>query len=128
MVNETLQETRRFIFELRPMILDDLGLLPTLRRYIKDYSDKNKLEVNLSVNGRERRLPNHVEVAIFRIIQEALTNVARHAEALHVQLMLDLNETSVSITVEDDGVGFDINKLTWTRSKNLWASPVWANV
>lgn len=111
MVNDTLQETRRFIFDLRPMILDDLGLLPTLRRYIKDYTEKNKIEVNLSINGRERRLPNHVEVAIFRIIQEALGNVARHAEAVHVQLLLDLGETSVSITIEDDGVGFDINKL-----------------
>ncbi len=123
MVNDTLQETRRFIFELRPMILDDLGLLPTLRRYIKDYGDKNKIEVNLSVNGRERRLPNHVEVAIFRIIQDALTNVARHAEALHVQLMLDLNENSVSITVEDDGVGFDINKLNLdSQQKSLGIS------
>lgn len=111
MVNDTLQETRRFIFDLRPMILDDLGLLPTLRRYIKDYTEKNKIEVNFSLNGRERRLPNHVEVAIFRIIQEALGNVVRHAEAMHVQLLLDLGETSVSITIEDDGVGFDINKL-----------------
>jgi two-component system sensor histidine kinase DegS len=111
MVNETLQETRRFIFDLRPMILNDLGLLPTMRRYIKDYSEKNKIDVNMSINGRERRLPNHVEVAIFRIIQEALGNVAKHAEAMHVQLLLDLNENMVSIVVEDDGVGFDINKL-----------------
>jgi two-component system sensor histidine kinase DegS len=111
MVNETLQETRRFIFDLRPMILNDLGLLPTMRRYIKDYSEKNKIDVNMSISGRERRLPNHVEVAIFRIIQEALGNVAKHAEAMHVQLLLDLNENMVSIVVEDDGVGFDINKL-----------------
>jgi two-component system, NarL family, sensor histidine kinase DegS len=112
MVNEILQETRRFIFDLRPMILDDLGLLPTLRRYIKDYVEKNKVEVNFLPSGRERRLPTHVETAIFRIIQEALINVAIHANAAHVQVVLDLGDSAATVTVEDDGVGFDINKLS----------------
>ncbi|MDB5079026.1 MAG: hypothetical protein JWP00_950 [Chloroflexi bacterium] len=112
MVNEILQETRRFIFDLRPMILDDLGLLPTLRRYIKDYVEKNKVEVNFLPSGRERRLPTHVETAIFRIIQEALINVAIHANAAHIQVVLDMGDSAATITVEDDGVGFDINKLS----------------
>ncbi len=112
MVNETLQETRRFIFELRPMILDDLGLLPTLRRYIKDFVEKYKIEVNFVPSGRERRLASHVETAIFRIIQESLFNVALHANAAHVQAVLDLGDETASITIEDDGVGFDINKLS----------------
>jgi two-component system sensor histidine kinase DegS len=112
MVNEILQETRRFIFDLRPMILDDLGLLPTLRRYIKDYVEKNKIEVNFLPSGREHRLPSHVETAIFRIIQEALINVAVHANAAHVQVVLDMGDSAVTVTVEDDGVGFDINKLS----------------
>jgi len=111
MVNDTLQETRRFIFDLRPMILDDLGLLPTLRRYIKDYQDKNKIEVNLVNSGTERRLPNTVEVAVFRIIQEALSNVAAHANAGHVNLSLDMGDQAVQLVVEDDGSGFDIRKL-----------------
>jgi two-component system sensor histidine kinase DegS len=111
MVNDTLQETRRFIFDLRPMILDDLGLLPTLRRYIKDYQEKNKIEVNLVNSGVERRLHNHVEVAVFRIIQEALSNVANHANAAHVNIALDLGDQAVTLSVEDDGNGFDINKL-----------------
>ena len=112
MVNDTLQETRRFIFELRPMILDDLGLLPTLRRYIKDYVEKYKIEVNFLPSGRERRLPSHVETAIFRIIQESLLNVAIHANAAHVQAILELGEQAASVTIEDDGIGFDINKLS----------------
>lgn len=112
MVNEILQETRRFIFDLRPMILDDLGLLPTLRRYIKDYVEKNKIEVNFLPSGRERRLPTHVETAIFRIIQEALINVAIHANAAHIQVVLDMGDSAATVTVEDDGVGFDINKLS----------------
>ncbi len=112
MVNDTLQETRRFIFDLRPMILDDLGLLPTLRRYIKDYVEKNKIEVNFVPSGRERRIAGHVETAIFRIIQEALINVTVHANAAHVQVVLDLGDTHANVTIEDDGVGFDVNKLS----------------
>ncbi len=111
MVNDTLQETRRFIFELRPMILDDLGLFPTLRRYIKDYVDKYKIEVNFQPSG-ERRLPTHIETAIFRIIQEALSNVSTHANATMVQLIIDMQQQNrVSLIIEDNGVGFDVNKL-----------------
>lgn len=120
MVNDTLQETRRFIFDLRPMILDDLGLLPTLRRYIKDYVEKFKIEVNFMPSGRERRFASHVETAIFRIIQEALINVSQHANAVHVQVILDLGEQVATVTIEDDGVGFDVNKLSLEmREKSL---------
>ncbi len=112
MVNDTLQVTRGFIFDLRPMILDDLGLLPTLRRYIKDFTEKYKtIEVNFLPSGRERRLESHVETAIFRIIQESLLNVATHANAAQVQVTLELGDQSATITVEDNGIGFDINKL-----------------
>jgi two-component system sensor histidine kinase DegS len=117
MVNDTLQETRRFIFELRPMILDDLGLFPTLRRYIKDYVDKYRIEVNLQPTG-ERRLPTHVETAIFRIIQEALSNVATHANATVVQLMLEILPDRVHLVIEDNGVGFDVNKLASDKQQS----------
>ncbi len=82
-VNTTLQDTRRFIFDLRPMILDDLGLEPTLRRYIQQFTDKFKVEVGVTINGMNGRLPSQLEVAIFRIVQEALMNVAKHAHANH---------------------------------------------
>jgi two-component system, NarL family, sensor histidine kinase DegS len=112
MVNDTLQETRRFIFDLRPMILDDLGLLPTLRRYIKDYIEKFRIEVNFMPSGRERRFASHVETAIFRIIQESLINVAQHANASQVQVILELGDQYATVTIEDNGVGFDVNKLS----------------
>jgi two-component system, NarL family, sensor histidine kinase DegS len=115
MVNDTLQETRRFIFDLRPMILDDLGLIPTLRRYIKDFKDKNKLEVNLDIGGPELRLPNHIEVAAFRIIQEALSNVAKHANATQVNIRLEIAEKRLSMIIEDDGNGFDVSILNDER-------------
>lgn len=109
-VTATLQETRRFIFDLRPMILDDLGLEPTLRRFVQQFVDKHKLEVGMVINGMNGRLPRDIEVAIFRIVQEALENVARHAHAKHAQVTLDINGDTVTVTVEDDGAGFAIDE------------------
>jgi two-component system, NarL family, sensor histidine kinase DegS len=110
-INTALQDTRRFIFDLRPMILDDLGLVPTLRRYVQQFSDKNKLEVNLMVQNMDARLPNHYEVAIFRFIQEALNNVTRHANAGQARVLLDNSGGSIHVSVEDDGSGFHINEV-----------------
>ncbi|HET9222521.1 MAG TPA: histidine kinase, partial [Roseiflexaceae bacterium] len=105
-INTTLQDTRRFIFDLRPMILDDLGLVPTLRRYVQQFSEKNNLEVNLMVQSIDSRLPTHYEVAIFRFIQEALNNVAKHANATQARVLLEASSGSIHVSVEDDGSGF----------------------
>jgi two-component system sensor histidine kinase DegS len=120
-VTATLQETRRFIFDLRPMILDDLGLEPTLRRYVQQFVDKHKMEVGMVINGMNGRLPGAIEVAIFRIVQEALENVAKHAHAKHAQVTLDINDDIVTVTVEDDGAGFAIDetKLNDPKFKGL---------
>ncbi|HKP52321.1 MAG TPA: ATP-binding protein [Chloroflexia bacterium] len=120
-VTATLQETRRFIFDLRPMILDDLGLEPTLRRYVQQFVDKHKMEVGVVINGMNGRLPGEIEVAIFRIVQEALENVAQHAHAKHAQVTLDINGETVVVTVEDDGAGFAIDetKLNDPKFKGL---------
>lgn len=110
-VNATFQKTRDFIFELSPMMLDDLGVVPTLRRYADDFEEKSGLQIDLDVVGEERRPAPHVEVTIFRTIQELLHNVWQHAHATHVQVNLDLQSTMVGITVEDDGSGFDFDEV-----------------
>ena len=110
-INTTLQDTRRFIFDLRPMILDDLGLVPTLRRYVQQFSDKNKLEINLMVQNMDSRLPSHYEVALFRFIQEALNNVVRHANASQARVLLENNGSSIHVSVEDDGSGFHVAEM-----------------
>jgi two-component system sensor histidine kinase DegS len=115
-INVTLQDTRRFIFDLRPMILDDLGLVPTLRRYVQQFSEKNNLEVNLMVQGIDGRLPNHYEVAIFRFIQEALNNVAKHANATQARVLLETSGNSIHVSVEDDGGGFHISEVLADQS------------
>jgi two-component system sensor histidine kinase DegS len=116
-INTTLQDTRRFIFDLRPMILDDLGLVPTLRRYVQQFSEKNSLEVNLMLQGLDSRLPTHYEVAIFRFIQEALSNVAKHANATQARVLLETNAGSIHVSIEDDGSGFHIAEVLSDQSE-----------
>lgn len=107
-INTVLQDTRRFIFDLRPMTLDDLGLVPTLRRYTQELGQKHGIEINLMLQGLETRLPRHYEVTIFRFIQEALNNVQRHANASQVRVTIDADEGRIQIAVEDDGAGFAV--------------------
>jgi len=110
-VNGTFQKIRDFILTLRPMMLDDLGLMPTLKQYVQDFEDKTKLTANFTIIGRETRLPSYTEVTLFRMVQELLNNVQVHAHASHVQVTLDFEETYVVVSVEDDGSGFDAAEL-----------------
>jgi two-component system sensor histidine kinase DegS len=107
-VNTTFQKTRGFIFDLRPMMLDDLGVIPTLKRYVQDFEEKSGLSTNLTTIGKERRFPTHIEVAIFRAVQELLQNVVQHANASHVQVNVNMEGDRIGVSVEDDGSGFDV--------------------
>jgi two-component system sensor histidine kinase DegS len=104
----TFQRVREFITELRPMMLDDLGLVPTVRRYVKAFEEKTSLQAVLTITGEERRFESHREVMAFRAIQELLTNIREHAQCSQVKVILDLDETRVRAQVEDNGVGFDV--------------------
>lgn len=110
-VTSTFQKVREFIFELRPMMLDDLGLNPTLKRYVQDYETKSEIACNLLISGEEQRLPPHMEVTIFRVLQGLLNNVREHANASHVQITLDVGRDRVDASVEDDGAGFDVQEV-----------------
>lgn len=109
-VTSTFQKVREFIFDLRPMMLDDLGLNPTLKKSIEDYEQKTGIACNLTISGKDHRLPPHTEVTIFRAIQHLLNNVKQHAQATHVQVALSILEERATATVEDDGVGFNVNE------------------
>jgi len=109
MVHAAFQQIRSFIFDLRPMILDDLGLAPTLRKYVQGFQERTNIATSLTVLGQDRRLPEAIEVALFRSVQEALANVADHAQATHAQVTLDLqDEAAVRVLIEDNGQGFDV--------------------
>ena len=108
-VASTFQKVREFILNLRPMMLDDLGLVPTLRRYLDSFSDTSDLATDLSVIGQERRLASHKEVTTFRIIQELLNNAKEVSHAGSARISLDMRGESLQVRFEDDGDGLEIS-------------------
>lgn len=115
----TFQKVRNFIFELRPMMLDDLGLVPTVRRYAEAFKEQAGLDTSIMITGNERRLEPYLEVMIFRAIQELLGNAARHSQATLVKIMLDLGEDRVRVSVDDNGKGFDPEAVQQGNSLGL---------
>ena len=107
----TFQKVRNFIFELRPMMLDDLGLIPTIRRYADTFKEQTGLEVNVTISGNERRLEPYLEVMVFRAIQELLGNAARHSQATILKVNVDLSDDLIRVSVDDNGKGFDIDSV-----------------
>lgn len=107
----TFAHVRDFIFDLRPMMLDDLGLIPTARRYAEAFKEKTGLDITLVVTGNERRLESHREVMVFRTLQELLGNVRDHAQATQAKVVLDMDQHQVRGSVEDNGRGFDQSVL-----------------
>ncbi|MGZ9235355.1 MAG: ATP-binding protein [Anaerolineales bacterium] len=115
----TFQKVRNFIFELRPMMLDDLGLAPTVRRYADAFKEQAGLDVNVTITGHERRLEPYLEVMLFRAIQELLGNAARHSQASLVKVVLDLGEDRIRVSVDDNGRGFDPDSIQHSNSLGL---------
>jgi two-component system sensor histidine kinase DegS len=107
----TFQKVRTFIFELRPMMLDDLGLYPTIKRYVDAFKDQTGLEVALTLKGSERRFEPYLEVMLFRALQELMGNAARHNEDFSGKMQLTViiapDENAIKVTVGDSGKGFD---------------------
>jgi len=116
----TFQKVRNFIFELRPMMLDDLGVVPTVRRYIDNFKEQQSgMEITLTVSGQERRLESYREVMIFRALQELLGNAARHSQATFIKILFDITDSAVKVTVDDNGKGFDTDVLQQGNSLGL---------
>lgn len=108
MVTQLIADLRRQIHALRPIYLEDLGLLPALQMLAQEVQNAQSLSVHFHSEGQERRLPPHVELALYRIAQEALNNVARHAQANEATLTLTFTSADVTLTVQDDGRGFTV--------------------
>jgi signal transduction histidine kinase len=112
MAARTLEEVHDLALELRPSLLDDLGLLAALQHLLGEFRDRFLIPVDLQVLGLDdRRLPSRVETALYRVTQEALRNAARHADAGNVGVLLENRGTTVILIVEDDGVGFDVPQV-----------------
>ena len=107
LVVETLQDVRRLAVELRPSALDDFGLEPALRRLGQSVREAAGLDVQVETTLGSERLAPDVETAVYRIVQEALTNVVKHADAARVSIVVTRKPDSVLVMIEDDGRGFD---------------------
>jgi len=110
-VRNSLEEMRKVIFNLRPMALDDLGLIPTLRKYVHDFEEKTKLRTTLETRGQEHRLSSAMEAAVYRLVQEALSNAAKHAYPSFVLVEITYQAQLIKIVIKDNGLGFNVQKL-----------------
>jgi signal transduction histidine kinase len=114
-----LDSVRRMAMDLRPASLDDLGLAPALQSYAEKFSQSTPVAVSLEVEGIGRRLPRDVELVLYRVFQEALTNVSRHASAKTALVQLARRRNEVTLVIQDDGEGFDQDELSPTHGTGL---------
>lgn len=110
-VRDGLEEVRKMIFNLRPMALDDLGLIPTLHKFVQDFEEKSKIRTRFELAGREKRLPSEMEVAVYRLIQEAFSNVLKHAKATYISLTITFQKHMTKIVIKDNGIGFNVEEM-----------------
>lgn len=113
---QTLAAMRQLSLDLRPTMLDDLGLVPTLRWYIQNFSNRMNIPSRFEAIGFDGKLPAPIETALYRIIQEALSNIAKHAEADRVEISLEKRDSTLYASVIDDGKGFDLERVLHPES------------
>ena len=108
---QTLDDLRKLIYDLRPEVLDRFGLVAALRSYVKNRIPTDVMKVKVSFHGLEERLSPEIEIILFRVIQEAITNILRHSSATMVVIDVEVKEAEVIAIIEDNGVGFDTGKM-----------------
>lgn len=119
---QTLEAVRKLAVELRPATLDDLGLLAALEAYTESYRSRMPVNVSFSADGfddRDGRLPPQIELVLYRVVQEALTNVAKHAKAQDVHVELSRRPEEVIAVVDDNGAGFNVEDMMRSRERGL---------
>jgi signal transduction histidine kinase len=112
LAQRTLDGVHKVIFDLRPTMLDHLGLVPALRWFAVSWLEEKGIRVTVEDNGAAQRLPSEVETALFRVVQEAIVNISRHAGARNVCIYFQFEPKMVTVRVEDDGVGFELDELS----------------
>jgi two-component system sensor histidine kinase DegS len=119
-VRNALYEVRRIIYDLRPMALDDLGLIPTLKKYmntIEEYNGNTKIHFESLGCLEDQRLSSRFEVALFRLAQEAVTNALKHAEATEITVKVEVTKETITMLIKDNGKGFDVNEFKKIKDK-----------
>jgi len=120
LVSQAVEDVRRLALDLRPAALDDLGLVPALEWYLKERAGKSGLSIHFAAGQiKELQLPREKEVVLYRVVQEALSNTIRHANARHAWVDLGLEDGRLKISIRDDGCGFDLHQVTASNSGGL---------
>ena len=119
LVRSSLKELRDIIFDLRPMSLDDLGLIPTIHGYVSKFYEETGIKVELNLFEQSAEIDPIVEVAVFRIIQEALSNIKKHSKADRTVIRIQVNDGMLKATVSDNGVGFDYDRRLKHNKDNI---------
>ena len=115
--NQLVEGVHTLAWELRPLVLDDLGLVTALRSYLEEWAQRAKIPAGFFDTGLDnRRLPADIETTLYRVVQESLTNILKHARRAGVSVILEQRDNNVSLIIEDDGKGFDVPKV--------WGAPL----
>lgn len=117
-VISTFQKVKTFIFDLRPMMLDDLGLMPTIKRYVEGIAESGYTGITLNVTGKDRRLAAHKEVTIFRVVQALIHAGREQGQATNITISLDISEHQARVVYEDNGRGLEIDESLSTPDAN----------
>lgn len=118
LLSEQIQDIRRILYDLRPLILDNYGLIPAVESYVHNLQEKHNLPVEIVTSGKDKRLESKTEVTLFRILQEALANVIKHAHATQVKVKLAITKEEATLEVEDNGTGLDFALLSAGQARN----------
>ena len=111
LVRDNLKDVRKIIYDLRPMSLDDLGLIPTVERYVSVFSEETSIQSDVKIFNASSNIDSIVEIAAFRIIQEALSNIRKHSKAKNALIKIECNRKMLYIVINDDGIGFDTKEI-----------------
>ncbi|MCS7202666.1 MAG: sensor histidine kinase [Dictyoglomus sp.] len=116
LIDKTIEQVRNLSLNLRPSLLDDLGLLSSLKWYIEREKKRNNLNIEYVFNFQQEKINKDLSINIFRIIQEGLTNIIKHAQARNIFLEIKEEGENILITIKDDGIGFDVENI-WEKIK-----------
>lgn len=120
LLKNAIEEARQVIFNLKPFYAEKMALIPALRHHLKTFEKQYQISTQLKVEGDERRLLPRSKIFLFRIIQEALTNVQKHSKAKRVRIRLEIGKSHLNTVISDDGVGFNLEEIS--RNPEKWAS------
>ena len=124
LIEQSLDDVNRLAWNLRPSVLDKFGLTTSLERYLEEIEERHGISASLTIQGDASSLPPNIEITVYRIAQEAVTNALKYADADELDVSLVIN-SSITLLVEDNGKGFDVDEVSKLEPENIWGFSAW---